>query len=82
MVCWVGRGRERGKEFRERDVREKRMRDLVAGEGDVVALQEAGAKHVAEGVVFFGEGEEGGGWDAWAGREVEVSLGCFVVRVY
>jgi len=62
----MGKGRRRGA------VREKRMRDLVAGKGDVVALEEAGAKHVAKGVVFFGEGEEGGGWDACAGREVEV----------
>jgi hypothetical protein len=36
---------------------------LVGGERDVWRLKKARTKHVAEGVVFFVEGEPRGGWD-------------------
>lgn len=45
------------------NVRDERVRNLVASKGDVAALEQAGAEHVAQGVVFLVEGEEGGGWD-------------------
>ena len=44
---------------------EQRVRDLVAGEEDVLGFDEFGAQEVAERVVFFVEGEHGGVWDAW-----------------
>lgn len=45
-------------------LRKERMRNFVAGEGDLTILEEAGADHVAEGVVFLVEGEDGGRRDA------------------
>lgn len=36
------------------------MGDLVGGEGDMVILVQARGEEVAEGVVFFVEGEDGG----------------------
>lgn len=40
------------------------MRDLVGGEHDGGVFEEALREQVAEGVVFFVEGEYGGVWDA------------------
>lgn len=45
------------------DLRNKGMRDFVAGEGNAAVLQEASADEVAERVVFLVEGEDGGGGD-------------------
>lgn len=39
---------------------EKRVRDLVGGEGDVVGAVQLVAHHVGQGVVFLVEGEERG----------------------
>jgi hypothetical protein len=44
--------------------REERMRHFVRGEDDVVVFQEALREQVAESVVFFVEGEDGGVRDA------------------
>ena len=55
------------------------MRDLVAGEEDVRGLDELGAQQVAEGVVFFVEGEEGGVGDAWGVGDMSAwsgDVGC------
>lgn len=38
---------------------------LIGGEDDVVSLQETRAKHVAEGVVFLVEGEDGRRGKTW-----------------
>lgn len=72
--------RRKGREGKRREgngggnVRDERVRNLVASKGDVAALEQAGAQHVAESVVFLVEGEEGGGWDACFGAgEGEVS---------
>lgn len=37
----------------------KRRSHLVGSECDVRGLQQTSSKHVAEGVVFFAEGEDG-----------------------
>ena len=42
------------------DSRNKGMRNFVAGKGDVVILKETSANHVAKGVIFLIEGEDGG----------------------
>lgn len=44
------------------------MRHFVGGEEDGVVGEEAGAKKVGEGVVFFLEEEDGGVGDAWVVR--------------
>lgn len=39
------------------------MGNFVSGEEDEWVLNKAGANTIAEGVVFFVEGENCGGWD-------------------
>jgi hypothetical protein len=48
------------------------VRNLVCGEDNVVVLEEALGEEVAERVVFFVKGEDGGIGDAWCGWVSEV----------
>ena len=47
------------------NLRNKRVRNFVAGEGDVVVLEETSADQVAQGVILLVEGEDRGGGDAY-----------------
>lgn len=47
------------------------MGNFVTRELDEGILKKARTNHIAEGMVFFVEGENRGGWDAW--RECTIS---------
>ena len=48
-----------------KNLRNKRVRNFVAREGDVVVLEETSADQVAQGVILLVEGEDRGGGDAY-----------------
>ena len=50
--------------YTQLESREQWVRDLVAGEEDVIGLDELCAEEVAEGVVLLVEGKHRGIWDA------------------
>jgi hypothetical protein len=52
------------------------VRHLVRGEGDVRVLEEALGDEVAEGVIFFVEGEDLGVGDLWRAVLVEGCVWC------
>lgn len=57
------------------DLPEQRVRNSIAGERDVGGLKEAGAKEIAESVVFLVKGEDGGRWDTYDLILVKKSIG-------